>query len=115
MFFFSDGEPDGGPNGAWTADLDHLLDPSFDFRPHIVAFGIGDADASVIARVATLRAYMATDGTDAADAVREWATRFTQSIVASAQGVAQGGTTLVIPPTPTGFQEIPLESLPLTT
>lgn len=112
-FMYSDGCPDGGPEGAWRSDYDRLIEPGFAFRPHIIAFGIGEADRAVIAHVATLKGYMADEGLDSADALKTWATRLAQSMVASARSVAQGGSSLVVPPTPVGFQEIPLESLPL--
>lgn len=110
VFLLTDGAPDGGPFGPWLSAYNDLIDPNFALHPHIIAFGIGDADPTVISRVATLKAYMAADNTSPADAVRQWATRFTQSIVQSARSFNNnGGPSLVIPPTPTGFQDLPLD------
>jgi uncharacterized protein YegL len=110
VFMYADCGPDGGPYGPWLTDLTHLVDPAFAYRPHLVVFGLAGADRSVLARVATLKAYVADEGVDKATALREWATQLAQSMVASARSAGQGGSTLVIPPAPSGFREVALRS-----
>src|SRR5262245_18720111 len=58
VFFLSDGQP----NDSWQASYLALTDPGWRPRPNILAFGFGQADASVIRQVATQNAFM-SDGT----------------------------------------------------
>ncbi len=107
VFFMSDGQP---TDSDWEKALAALVDESFPYRPNIVAFGVAGADASIIGKVATLKAFMMDQGTHPAVALREYAKTLTNSIVMSG---SQGGTdmTLLLPPTPEGFTEIPVDQL----
>jgi uncharacterized protein YegL len=108
VFFLSDGQP---TDKGWEAAYSRVIAPDWKLRPHILAFGFGEAEPGVIAKVATLKAYMADAGVDPAAALAEWATRLTQTMVLSGNAIASGTGTLVVPPTPTGFHEIPLETI----
>src|SRR5690606_12209847 len=55
VFFLSDGQPTD--RGKWEQPYARLVDPGWAHRPNIIAFGIGSADAQIIGRVATLKAY----------------------------------------------------------
>ena len=57
IFFMSNGEPD--PEN-WRDDLDALVDPSFDFRPNIISFGVAGAEKAVIADVASWNSFYRT-------------------------------------------------------
>lgn len=70
VFFLSDGQPTDPE--LWRAAYDRLVDPAWADRPRIVAFGIGDADASTISAIGTSRAYLAKDATTPATALRQF-------------------------------------------
>jgi uncharacterized protein YegL len=50
VFFISHGTPNSNDN--WRDELSKLTDPTFEFSPNIVSFGVEGADKSVIADVA---------------------------------------------------------------
>ena len=109
-FFLSDGVP---TDGDWRQAYQELI--AAPFRPHIIAFGIGEADAHIIAEVATFKAFM-QDGSDVspAKALREFAASLTRSIVRSANSVsAAAGQTmqLAVDDTVTGFTAVSLDKL----
>jgi uncharacterized protein YegL len=81
-FFFSDGAPTDRADD-WRRALADLLDPRFPHRPNTVSFGFGDADPGVLATVATVASYRATDGTAPAAAIAAFGTTLVESIVAS--------------------------------
>jgi uncharacterized protein YegL len=110
VFFFSDGYPNG-PD--WRPAYQSLVDEGFKQRPHIVSFGVGAADEQVIAQIGTVCAYQARDGVGPADALRQWATSFTNSIVASATAINQGTASFTPPPPPPGFKTVQPVSLPV--
>lgn len=58
-FFISDGRHNGREH--WADELELLTDPTWRYRPEIVAFGFGAADPDALARIATRHAFMATD------------------------------------------------------
>lgn len=103
VFFQSDGKPNG-PD--WRPAYLRLTGPEFDLRPHIIAFGVGNADPNVIAQVGTLACYQADEGVDPAEALVEIAKRITQSIIDSTATASAGGAKLVPPPTPEGFHSL---------
>lgn len=85
VFFMSDGQPTD-PEATWQAALARLVAPEHKYRPNILAFGITDAEKSVIGKVGVTGAWI-TDGTGMgpAPALREFATKLTQSIIASGE------------------------------
>lgn len=105
VFFISDGEPNG-PD--WTLSYEALVDKSFRYHPHIISFGVGDANADIIARIGTLAAYQATDEVGVSAALREFARSLTKSVVQSASAAAAGRVGLMVPEAPKGFVELPL-------
>jgi uncharacterized protein YegL len=70
VFFLSDGQPTDP--ALWRAAYDHLVDPAWADHPRIVAFGIGDADATTIGTIGSSRAYLAEDATTPATALRHF-------------------------------------------
>lgn len=80
VFFLSDGQP---TDDAWPTALDGLLDPGWPARPRIVAFGIGDADMTTIARIGTHGAYLSTGDLTPHDTVREFTAALAGSVVTS--------------------------------
>jgi uncharacterized protein YegL len=80
VFFLSDGQP---TDAAWPAALAGLQDPDWPARPRIVAFGIGDADMTTIARIGTHGAYLSTGDLTPHDTVREFTAALAGSRVTS--------------------------------
>jgi uncharacterized protein YegL len=109
VFFCSDGQPTDA--GTWEAALARLQDSSWAPRPNIVSFGFGQADPAVIAKVGTLRAYMAADGVSPARALTEWAGVLLRSMLTSAYKAATGQPALVLPAATPGLDEVPLQRL----
>jgi uncharacterized protein YegL len=70
VFFLSDGQPTDP--ALWRTAYDRLVDPAWADRPRIVAFGIGDADATTIGAIGASRAYLAEDTTTPAAALRQF-------------------------------------------
>lgn len=87
VFFLSDGQPTDP--ASWRAAHARLVDRSWPARPHIIAFGIGDADPRTIRVVGTFKAFMSQDGMTPGKAIREFASTLTSSIVMSGRSTAQ--------------------------
>jgi uncharacterized protein YegL len=110
VFFLTDGQP----NSDWRTDYEALVSQQFKYRPNIVAFGIGArADQSVIASLATFRAFM-DDGTmSPAEALKEFAVALTKSIVMSgSKSQGDGNMTLQTPEQVPGFKSLIVDPLP---
>jgi uncharacterized protein YegL len=60
VFFLSDGQPTDPV--TWPAAFAVLTDPAWKRRPHVVAFGVGDADEEALGRIGTYRTYLGRDG-----------------------------------------------------
>ncbi|OLF12317.1 hypothetical protein BLA60_10115 [Actinophytocola xinjiangensis] len=60
VFFTSDGQPTDPV--TWPAAFAALTDPAWTTRPHMVAFGLGDADRSTLDRIGTRRLFLGRDG-----------------------------------------------------
>lgn len=105
VFFLSDGHPTD--DQEWPNAYGRVTDSSWSRRPNILAFGFGDADEEVISTVGTVAAFMADGTMGPAEALREFATAFTRSIVHSASG-ARG---LEIPEHVPGFRTVPLDTV----
>jgi len=92
VFFMSDGAPNAED---WQSSLAQLTDSSFQFHPNIVSFGVAGAEPSVIKEVSTPTsvgegkkqsfAFLAQDGVNPGDALREIMKFITSSIVGSAR------------------------------
>ncbi|WP_067658147.1 vWA domain-containing protein [Nocardia harenae] len=94
VFFLTDGAPN--PGDGWEAQ--HARLNGFPARPNILAFGIGDADATVIRRVATRPeyAFITAAGTDTGVAISKFITALTQSVINSGQALATGQASLQV-------------------
>lgn len=110
VFFLSDGVP---TDTDWKQAYQELT--AAPFHPHIIAFGIGDADRAIIGDVATVKAFMQADsGTSPAAALREFASSLTRSIVRSVSGMSAAtgqGFELQVDDTIPGFTAVSLDKL----
>jgi uncharacterized protein YegL len=106
VFFLSDGQPTEKEQ-RWRARLDELKDSSFKERPNILAFGVGDAEAKVIAQLATTPryAFMMSDGVSTAGAISEFAASMLASMVSSAERLDRGEQTIEFEK-PEGFVQL---------
>lgn len=88
VFFLTDGQPNRHED--WRTARTKLLDQPA--RPNILAFGIGDADASTVAELATKKefALISAHGVDTGAALSEFLTSLTQSVISSGQALASG-------------------------
>ena len=108
VFFLTDGHP----SADWRTEYDALVSDQFNYRPHIVAFGIGDGvDGSVVSSIATFRAFVDDQTMSPAKALQEFAVALTKSIVMSGTKSQAGEQTLQTPDEVPGFQELPLEQV----
>jgi len=88
VFFLTDGLP--SRNEDWRAALANLrAQPA---HPNILAFGIGDADASTVLELATKNefAMVSARGANTGEALSEFLTSLTQSVIHSGQALATG-------------------------
>ena len=83
VIFMSDGQPNVA---GWEAELDRLIDPDWPVHANIVAFGIREADASVIRQVGNVRAFIQSEYTTAPDALGTMMDELLKSIVNSTGG-----------------------------
>jgi uncharacterized protein YegL len=107
VFFLSDGMPNG--NTPWHEAFKGLTDPSWNARPNILAFGIGEADESVIRQVGTQRAFMVDKSLTPAQALAEFAKSLIRSMLNSGEQSGSDpreGATLVMPEQVPGFTTI---------
>ncbi|MEV4946692.1 VWA domain-containing protein [Streptomyces sp. NPDC053755] len=109
-FFMSDGIP---TDDDWHQAYKELTESRY--CPKIIAFGIGDAEEGTIAHVANFRAFMQQNSqVSAAQALREFASSLTRSIVRSASSIAANGGsdfTLTVDETVPGFATVSLDKL----
>lgn len=105
VFFLSDGVPTDSIY-EWETALAELTSSSFPAHPNIIAFGMGDADERVIAKVATKDgfAFRHAGSSDLGQAVADFMEALTRSIIASGSAVAQGQPLQI--PKPAGFLTI---------
>lgn len=87
-FFLTDGLPNERED--WRAAQRRLM--SHPTAPNVLAFGIGDADPSVVSELATRPefALVAAHGRDTAAAVSDFIISLTQSVISSGRNVAAG-------------------------
>lgn len=60
VFFLSDGQPTDPV--TWPAAYAALTDPAWTARPHVIAYGVGDADQNTLGRIGTFRTFLGRDG-----------------------------------------------------
>ncbi len=108
LFFLTDGAP---TDGTWKEVHTELISAENPTRPHIISFGIGQADRAVVTRIATFKAFLQEDDSiTPATALREFAAALTKSIVRSA-AASSDVPTLLIPEHVEGFTSLPLDTL----
>lgn len=105
VFFLSDGFPTDRAD-EWQGALSQLVDKNWKPHPNILAFGIGEADPAIIGRVGVTMAFMVNGGMSPAQALTEFATVLTRSIINSGSG-AGDALTPVMPVEVPGFTAIP--------
>lgn len=112
VFFLSDGQPTDHPETTWQQALGELKASSFKERPHILSFGIGDAQRDTIRMVASapVYAWIQADGTSAANAIAEFGTSLIESISKSAEALARGSDEIHVPE-PDGFVSLKADVL----
>ncbi|GAA4410493.1 hypothetical protein GCM10023148_01870 [Actinokineospora soli] len=103
VFFISDGEPTD-PVTDWLAEHARLVDRRQAWRPDVVAFAVGTATATTLARVATARCFAAERGHTVSSAIAEIADVVLRSVVAS----GATGAPVAPPSPPAGFEEVDL-------
>lgn len=106
VFFLSDGHPTD--QETWLAEYERLVDPAWPARPNIIAFGIGDADATTIGRIGTFQAFMSQGGVSPAAALHSFARALTASVVRSPD---DGEVTLRVPVRIDGFTTLRIDQL----
>jgi uncharacterized protein YegL len=107
MFFISDGEPTDNWESAYQTLMTHQ------YRPHIVAFGVDGADASILAKIATLRCFVGRDRSNPGRALATVMGRIGQTIITSTSTSPDGAGVpdMAIPQTIPDFDTVPLEEL----
>lgn len=89
VFFLSSGQPTDPTR--WPAVHARLLDREWASRPTIVAFGIGDVDASTMTRVGNGSAFLSEPDTRPAVAVQAFTDALAGSILTSGAATAEYG------------------------
>ncbi len=91
VFFLTDGQPTEREE-RWQTALAELKNPEFKERPNLLAFGVGEAESTVIAQLATTPgfAFMMAEGVSTAGAIAEFATSMLNSMVSSAERLDRG-------------------------
>lgn len=107
VFFLSDGHPTDP--ATWPDAYDLLRDPGWAPRPNIIAFGIGDADASTIGRIGTFQAFMSTGGVSPGTALHSFARTLTTSVVRSGGLTGEGDLVLQVPDSVPGFTPLQID------
>ncbi len=112
VLFVSDGRPTDAED-HWRAAHARLVDPQWQRRPNILAFGFGEAVPEVLAVVAENkpnRAFIAKPGAAPSAIVPELMAGLVQSIVSSSSSAHTGAPQLVPPQLPS-MQPIPVDEL----
>jgi uncharacterized protein YegL len=109
VFFLTDGYPNEG--GDWTQAHAQLVSESNTWRPNIMSFGVGAADAATVKAVASRPQYsfIAIEGADMGLALGEFMAALQRSVVSSGISVSAGGGLLVADPE--GFTRIDAEEI----
>lgn len=112
VFFLSDGQPTDQPATAWQTALSELKSDSFKEHPHILSFGIGEAQGDTIREVASAPQYawLQASGTSPAGAIAEFGASLIESISKSAEALARGSDQIHVPE-PEGFVSLKADVL----
>jgi uncharacterized protein YegL len=105
VFFITDGEPTDDWEANHHALTNKVTNPQ---APHIIAFGVAGANPSVIGKVGTKAAFIANQGTDPGNALKEILRSLTNSIINSS---SSSTPTLHVPTAPPGTTAVPLDVL----
>lgn len=107
VFFMSDGDPTDDWEGPYRNLMAHR------YRPHVVAFGVGDAGANPqnLAKIATLRCYASRDQGRAGRALAGVMTSIGNTIISSTSNAHSGPANIDLPPTIADFDTVPLDTL----
>jgi uncharacterized protein YegL len=115
VFLMTDGAPTDGivageyhrrDDRIWKAALSRLVDPTWERRPHVITFGFGDADESVLGTVATLQAFIAEEGANQSEALTDVFTFLLRTLSISASQ-----SSLTVPTSMEGYRSVPLEDI----
>jgi uncharacterized protein YegL len=101
VFILTDGEP---TDRAWATDFEDLTDQQWRRRPHIISFGFGAANPTVLGKIATKAAFLAETAATERDAIMIMITSLLKSLVASASAAE-----FTIPSRVDGYERVPIE------
>lgn len=105
VFFITDGEP----TDDWEANHRALTDKNVNPQaPHIIAFGVAGANAAVIGKIGTKAAFIANQGVDPGNALKEILKSLTNTIVNSS---SSSSPTLMVQQAPPGTTAVPLDTM----
>lgn len=110
VFMLTDGEPN--PGDEWETTHHDLTNESFAQRPNLLAFGIGNANAATIRRIASRPefAFISASGVDTGHAIAEFGKALTQSVISSGQALAEGLADLPVEK-PEGFISLAVDTV----
>lgn len=103
VFFISDGAPS---DDDWDVACRELQ--SDRYAPNILCYGVGDANAEVLAKVATIGCFIAEKAVQPGAVLREILRSVTNSIVSS---TTRPSPELIVPDSVAGTVTVPLEEL----
>ena len=105
VFFITDGDP----TDDWEANHRALTDKNINPQaPHIVAFGVAGANPAVIGKIGTKAAFIANQGVDPGNALKEILKSLTNTIVNSS---SSSSPTLIVQQAPPGTTAVPLDTM----
>ena len=105
VFFITDGEP----TDDWEANHRALTDKNVNPQaPHIIAFGVAGANPAVIGKIGTKAAFIANQGVDPGNALKEILKSLTNTIVNSS---SSSSPTLIVQQAPPGKTAVPLDTM----
>lgn len=103
VFMMTDGNPTEDES-QWLQSFQHLVAPDWRRHPHVITWGFGGADRTVLSKVATKGAFIADQHTGDKQAITEVITSMLRTLVASAKAEQ-----LQIPTEIDGFTSIPID------
>ena len=105
VIFITDGEP----TDDWEANHRALTDKNVNPQaPHIIAFGVAGANPAVIGKIGTKAAFIANQGVDPGNALKEILKSLTNTIVNSS---SSSSPTLMVQHAPPGTTAVPLDTM----
>lgn len=110
VFFLTDGVPNSGD--GWERMHANLTSPNFPQRPNVLGFGIGNADAETIKRIASKPeyAFVAAQGVDTGRAIAKFIEALTHSVITSGRALASGQAALPLE-RPEGFISLAVDTV----